>query len=111
MKAFIVALACFLVGCSGSPTQAESSAGGAPPGPDYATNDNGEWYNPCGRTYKVTIPLEDGSKIVKEMPVYCTIWDGDFGDPPPDYARLREAPVVDPNPEQIVVVVRPEQRK
>lgn len=85
MKAFILALVVTLVGCSGAePTDSESSAGGAPPGPDYAISDTGGWYNPCGKTYKVKVPLPDGGYIVKEMPVYCTIWDGDFGDPPPD---------------------------
>lgn len=84
MKVLIAVVVSFLVGCSGAEaTDAESSAGGTPAGPDYVVGDTGGWHNPCGRTYKLNVPLPDGGYIVKEMPVYCTIWEGDFGDPPP----------------------------
>lgn len=90
MKVLIAVVVSFLVGCSGAePTDSESSAGagGAPPGPDYVVSDTGGWHNPCGKTYKINVPLPDGDTSVKEMPVYCIIWDGDFGDPPPDELR------------------------
>jgi hypothetical protein len=86
MKVTTLVLLGFLVGCSGAPvTDAESSAGGSPPGPEYSLGGGGSGgYNPCGRTYKLTFPLPDGGQVTKEVPVYCTIWEGDFGDPPPD---------------------------
>ncbi len=90
-EAFIVTLICFLVGCSGSPTQAKSSAGDSPPAPEYSlAGDGGGYANSCGRTYVLKFPLPDGGYATKEVPVYCTIWDGDFGDPPPDEVIIRQ---------------------
>lgn len=103
MRAFIAAATIILVGCSGAvPTAAESSAGGAPPGPDYVGG--GGWYNPCGRTYKLAIPLPDGGQRIKEVTVYCTIWDGDFVDPPPDEMREfnQEEVILPPAQEQMI---------
>jgi len=109
MKAFIVMLVCFLVGCSGDPTQAESSAGGSPPAPEYSLGGGGGGDgNPCGRTYKLTFPLPDGGYVTKYVPVYCTIWDGDRGDPPPDVKRKW---LIDPNPVDIVQLPQRQQER
>jgi hypothetical protein len=86
MKHLIVAFALCIFGCS-SPTEPEPDTVTIPPSVTDSSGGTGGGYygGPCGMTYKLVFPMPDGSKIVKYVPVYCKVWDGDMIDPPPNW--------------------------
>lgn len=95
MKALIAAL--LLVGCAHGVTDAESTAGGTPPSPEYTVPEQPESYDgPCGAGYSTESLVVDGVKVMLRVPALCDPYWQDHGDPPPREFRpkLELAPVL-----------------
>ena len=75
-----------IFGCSSPVEPGPEPAPEEPDVYDSSGGPGGGYGGPCGMTYKLVFPMPDGSKIVKYVPVYCKVWDGDMVDPSPNWA-------------------------
>ncbi len=77
-----------LLGCtqdvlSSSPDKKDSFA------PSYSFT-GGSYYDVCDKVDHIVIINDRGEQDVLQLPVYCTHWMGDRGDPAPDLYESQE---------------------
>ena len=91
---FAILFSLLLVACGSAPEEhSTAESNNYQDNPVGFGGNAGEWYEPCGRTYVITITTDAGT-FTKEIPVYCNPNGDEYHGDPPDYREQ----VVDPDP-------------